>query len=41
MELAEVIDILKARRSVVTHESAAFSQLILQLLTEGEPVTPG
>lgn len=40
MELAEVIEILKARRSVVTGESAAFSRLTLQLLAEGKPVTP-
>lgn len=40
MELAEIINFLKARQQVVTRESAAFSRLILQLLAEGQPVTP-
>ncbi len=40
MELAEVTDILKARQNALTRESATFSRQILQLLAEGEPVTP-
>jgi alkylmercury lyase len=40
MELAEVINILKTRQRVLTREAAAFSRLILQLLAEGQPVTP-
>lgn len=40
MELAEVTDILKARQNSPTRESAAFSRQLLQLLAEGEPVTP-
>ena len=40
MELAELTDILKARKTVFTGESALFSRQILQLLAEGQPVTP-
>ena len=40
MELAEVINILKERRPVLTPEAAAFSRLILLLLAQGQPVTP-
>ena len=40
MELAEVIEVLKARQQIVTPQSAAFSRQILKLLAEGEPVTP-
>lgn len=40
MKLAEVIEILKARQQIVTPQSAAFSRKILQLLAEGQPVTP-
>ena len=40
MELAELTDILKARKTVFTGESALFSHQILQLLAEGQPVTP-
>ncbi len=40
MELAELTDILKARKTIFTGESALFSRQILQLLAEGQPVTP-
>lgn len=40
MDLAEVTDILKARQNTPTRASAMFSRQILQLLAEGEPVTP-
>jgi alkylmercury lyase len=40
MELAELTAILKARKTVFTGESALFSRQILQLLAEGQPVTP-
>ncbi len=40
MELAELTDILKAQKTVFTGESALFSRQILQLLAEGQPVTP-
>jgi alkylmercury lyase len=40
MELAELTDILKARKTVFTGESALFSRQILRLLAEGQPVTP-
>jgi alkylmercury lyase len=39
MELAELTDILYARKTVFTGEAALFSRQILQLLAEGQPVT--
>lgn len=40
MELTELIDILNYRKTVFTGESAVLSRQILQLLAEGQPVTP-
>ncbi|MCC6896894.1 MAG: alkylmercury lyase MerB [Anaerolineae bacterium] len=40
MELTELIDILTARKTVFTGEAAVLSRQILQLLAEGQPVTP-
>jgi len=40
MDLAELTDILKARQTVFTGESAVFSRQMLQILAEGQPVTP-
>lgn len=40
MELTELIDILNSRKTVFTGESAVLSRQILQLLAEGQPVTP-
>jgi alkylmercury lyase len=40
MELIELIDILNSRKTVFTGEAAVLSRQILQLLAEGQPVTP-
>jgi hypothetical protein len=40
MELTELIDILKARKTILTDQSAKFSRQMLQMLAEGQPVTP-
>jgi alkylmercury lyase len=40
MELADLIDILGARKTVLTTESAQLSLQILELLAEAQPVTP-
>jgi alkylmercury lyase len=40
MELADLIDILSTRKTVLTAESAQLSLQILELLAEAQPVTP-
>jgi alkylmercury lyase len=40
MELADLVDILSTRKTVLTAESAQLSLQILELLAEAQPVTP-
>jgi predicted HTH transcriptional regulator len=40
MELADLVEILSTRKTVLTAESAQLSLQILELLAEAQPVTP-